>query len=341
MSALEATALREVALGDGLTVTALGYGGMSLSDAYGPISPDDAVRTVHHALDAGIRFIDTANIYGRGASELAVGKAVAGHRDELVIATKFGIDRGPVGARQIRGEPEYVHRQIDRSLQRLGLDHVDLYYQHRIAKDVPIEETVGAMAELVAAGKVRHLGLSEATADEIRRASAVHPIAAVQSEWSIVSRDVELSVIAAAIETGTGFVPYAPLSRAWLTDAFAPAQIGDGDVRRTFPRFTAENLAANTALRAEVQRLAARAGLTTAQLALAWLFDKGRRLGIAVAPIPGSRFATHLDEWMPAVDATLPDDIVAALDTVAARISGPRHLDPHWTSVHGDLPPGT
>lgn len=335
--ALESTALREVALGDGLTVTALGYGGMSLSPAYGPISPDEAVRTVHHALDAGIRFIDTANIYGGGDSERAVGRAVAGHRDELVIATKFGIDKGPVGGRQVRGEPAYVHAQIDLSLQRLGLDHVDLYYQHRIAKDVPIEETVGAMSELVAAGKVRHLGLSEATADELRRAHAVHPIAAVQSEWSLLSRDVELSVIPAAIETGAGFVPYAALSRGMLTDRFTAAQIGPGDIRPTFPRFTPENLARNEALRTELRALAADSGLTSAQLALAWLFDRGARLGIAVAPIPGSRFAAHIDEWLPATGAALDADVVAALDTFADRVAGPRHLDPQWTSVHGDL----
>lgn len=336
------TTLPLVDLGDGLTVTALGYGGMSLTDVYGPISEDEGVRTVRHALDAGIRFLDTANVYGGGISERVVGRAVTGRRDEVVIASKFGIAGGPIGSRNINGDPAYMREQLDASLQRLGVERIDLYYQHRIDQQVPIEETVGALAEQVAAGKIGHIGLSEATGDEIRRAARVHPIAAVQSEWSVVSRDVEQNVIPAVIEVGAAFVPYAPLSRAWLTDDFSPAQIGDGDVRRGFPRFTAENLERNAGLRAELGELAAASGLTRAQLALAWLFDRGRRLGLSVAPIPGSRLPRHVDEWMPAADAVgsaravLSDEVVARLDTFADRISGPRHKDRTWTSQRGD-----
>jgi len=329
--------LPAVALGDGLTVTALGYGGMSLTDVYGPVDDETALATLRHALDAGIAFVDTANVYGGGRSERIVAQAIAGRRDELVLATKFGIAGGPIGQRAIRNDAGYMREQLEASLRRLGTEHVDLYYLHRVDTEASIEETVGAMAQLVAEGKVRHLGLSEATADEVRRANAVHPIAAVQSEWSVVSRDVERSVIPAAIETGTAFVPYCPLSRAWLTDDFDPAQIGAGDVRHGFPRFADGNLARNAPLRAELRALADTAGLTSAQLALAWLFDRGARLGIPVAPIPGSRFARHVDEWLPAARARLDPAVAERLDGFAARISGPRHVDPTWTSQRGDL----
>ncbi|WP_460772101.1 aldo/keto reductase [Microbacterium sp. GXF7504] len=330
------TALPTVALGDDLRVSALGYGGMSLSDVYGSVDDDTALATLTHAVDAGVTFVDTANIYGAGRSERIISRFVGSRRDDIVLATKFGIAGGPIGARTVCGRPEYVREQIDLSLGRLGTDHVDLYYQHRVDPDVPIEETVGAMAELVHAGKVRHLGLSEATADEIRRANAVHPIAAVQTEWSVVSRDVEASVVPTAAELGIGFVPYSPLSRAWLTDAFAPEQIGEGDGRPKFPRFRPENLAANAALRDEYLAVAADAGLTGAQLALAWLYTRAEALGIRIAPIPGSRFAAHVDEWLPGVGVRLDAETMARLEPVAARISGDRSFDRGWTSQRGE-----
>ena len=328
--------LPPVELGDGLTVTALGYGAMSLTDVYGPVDDDTALATLTHAVDSGIRFVDTANVYGDGRSERIISRLLKTRRDDVVLATKFGIHGGTAGKRGVRGTPEYVHEQIDLSLQRLGTDHVDLYYQHRVDPDVPIEETVGAMAELVTAGKVRHLGLSEATADEIRRANAVHPIAAIQTEWSIVSRDVERAVIPAAIETGTGFVPYSPLSRGWLGDDFDAARIGPGDMRPNFPRFAPRNLAANAALREEYLRIAADAGLTGTELAFAWLFTRAGALGIPIAPIPGSRFAAHVDGWIGGVGMTLDAETMARLDGFADRVQGARSFDRNWTSLRGE-----
>jgi len=330
------TALPATTLGDGLRVSALGYGGMSLTDVYGPVDDETALATLTHAVDAGLTFVDTANLYGAGRSERIISRLLTTRRDEVVLATKFGIAGGAIGARTICGRPDYVREQIDLSLGRLGTDHVDLYYQHRVDPDVPIEETVGAMAELVQAGKVRHLGLSEATADEIRRANAVHPIAAVQTEWSVVSRDVEASVIPTAAELGIGFVPYSPLSRAWLTDAFSPEQIGEGDGRPRFPRFRPENLAANAPLRSEYLAVAAEQGLTGAQLALAWLYTRAEAFGIRIAPIPGSRFAAHVDEWLPAIDARLDADTMARLEPLAARIRGDRSFNRSWTSQRGE-----
>lgn len=334
---MASTPLSPRTLGDSLTVSALGYGGMSLSDVYGPIDDETALATLTHAVDSGITFVDTANIYGGGRSERTISQLIATRRDDITLATKFGIDGGRVGGRGVRGDAAYVREQMDASLTRLGTDHVDLYYQHRVDPNVPIEETVGAMAELVAAGKVRHLGLSEATADEIARAHAVHPIAAIQSEWNVVSRDVELSVVPMAAKLGIGFVPYSPLSRSWLSDSFAPSDIGDGDVRPTFPRFLPDNLAQNTPLRAEYLQLAAAAGLTGTQLALAWLYTRADDLGIVSAPIPGSRFSAHVDEWIGSVDHRLDADTMAALDTFASRIQGARSFDVNWTSQRGDL----
>lgn len=329
--------LATVTHGDGLTVSALGYGAMSLTPVYGPIGKGAALRTLIHAVDSGLTFVDTANVYGGGVSETVISRLLATRRDDITLATKFGIAGGGIGARQVKGDPAYVREQIDASLQRLQTDHVDLYYQHRVDPDVPIEETVGAMAELVAAGKVRHLGLSEATADEVRRAHAVHPIAVIQSEWNLVSRDVERSVVPTAVELGVGFVPYSPLSRAWLTNDFDPSRIGEGDARPRFPRFSAENLASNAALRSEILAVAADEGLTGAQLALAWLFEQGRRFGIPLSPIPGSRYPAHIDEWLPGATAALSDDAMSRLDGVAARIQGGRSFDVNWTSERGDL----
>lgn len=306
---------------------------MSLSDVYGPVSDDDALRTLTHAVDAGVTFVDTANIYGEGRSEQIISRLLRTRRDEVQLASKFGIlQRGRIGQRGVSGRPEYVRRMLEESLQRLGTDRLDLYYQHRVDPEVPIEDTVGALSELVAEGKIRHIGISEATGDELRRAAAVHPIAAVQSEWSIISRDVEAHVVPAARELGIGFVPYSPLGRQWLTGAFDPAAMEVADGRPKFPRFAPENLAANRPVLDEVRAVAAEARVTAAQLALAWLYDKGRTLGLPVVPIPGTRSARRVDENLAAVEIALAPEHVARLDALATRISGHRSFDPAWVS---------
>lgn len=323
-----------ITLGDGLEVPRQGYGGMSLSDIYGPVSDDDALRTLTHAVDAGVTFIDTANIYGDGRSERIISRLLRTRRDEVQLASKFGIvGGGGVGRRGIRGDGPYVREQLELSLKRLGTDHLDLYYQHRVDPSVPIEETVGALAELVAEGKIRHIGISEATGDELRRAASVHPIAAVQSEWSIVSRDVEAHVVPAARELGIGFVPYSPLSRQWLTGAFDPAAVGEEDGRPKFPRFAPEALAANQPVLDEVRAVAAEAGVTPGQLSLAWLHEKGRALGLPVVPIPGTRFPERVDENLAAADIRLDPEHVARLEALADRVQGHRSFDPAWVSA--------
>ncbi|MEE2030971.1 aldo/keto reductase [Rhodococcus chondri] len=324
-----------VRLAPGLTVSAQGYGAMSVSPAYGPADPDEALATLHHAVDQGITFIDTANVYGDGVSETVVGKLLADRRDEVQLATKFGLVGavGSSGNRRIDGRPEYAKQCIDESLSRLGVDSVDLYYLHRVDPQVPIEESVGALADLVQAGKVRHIGLSEATGDELRRAHAVHPIAAIQSEWSIVSRDVEKNVVPTAVELGIGFVPYSPVSRGLLTDGFDPAEIGEKDLRRRFPRFDDEALPANLSVRSEVQAVAREAGATAAQVALAWLDAKGREFGLPSVAIPGTRYAARVTENAGALDVTLTGEHVARLDALAAQVAGPRAADPQWVSL--------
>ncbi|GGH44631.1 aldo/keto reductase [Microbacterium album] len=327
-------ALDTVELGDGLRVTRQGYGGMSLSDIYGPVSDEDALRTLTHAVDSGVTFIDTANIYGEGRSERIISRLLRTRRDEVQLASKFGIIMGgSVGKRGIRGDRAYVREQLELSLARLGTDHLDLYYQHRVDPDVPIEETVGALSELVTEGKIRHIGISEATADELRRASAVHPIAAVQSEWSIVSRDVETHVVPAARELGIGFVPYSPLGRQWLTGAFDPAAMREGDGRPKFPRFAPDALEANRPVLDEVLAVAAEAEIAPAQLALAWLYDKGRTLGLPVVPIPGTRSPERVDENVAAAGIRLDPAHVARLDALAARVVGHRSFNPTWVSA--------
>ena len=333
MSTTPAT-LTAVTLGDGLTVSLQGYGGMSLTPVYGPIDPDDALRTVTHAVDSGLTFIDTANVYGNGLSEQTIARLIATRRDEVQLASKFGIlSGGGIGARGIRGDRAYVFEQIDLSLARLGTDHLDLYYQHRVDPEVPIEETVGALAELVQAGKIRHIGLSEPTGDELRRAVAVHPIAAVQSEWSIISRDVERHVIPTAIELGVGFVPYSPLGRQWLTGLFDRASLTDGDGRHKFPRFAPEALAANQPMLDEVLAVAREAGVSPAQVALAWIYDKGRALGVAVSPIPGSRFIERVDENLAAAGIRLDAAHVERLDALADRVVAGRSFNSQWVSA--------
>lgn len=249
------------------------------------------------------------------------------------MATKFGLVGAlGTGNRGIDGRPEYAKRAIDESLSRLGVDSVDLYYLHRVDPTVPIEDTVGALAELVQAGKIRHIGLSEATGDELRRAHAVHPIAAIQSEWSIVSRDVEKNVVPTAAELGIGFVPYSPVSRGLLTDDFDAGQIGDRDLRRRFPRFDAEALPANLQVRAAVRAVADEAEATVAQVALAWLDARAQQFGLPSIAIPGSRYAARVTENAGALDVRLTDEQLVRLDALADTVVGGRAADPTWVS---------
>lgn len=322
-----------VALAPGLTVSAQGYGAMSVSPAYGPVDLDEALATLHHAVDLGITFVDTADVYGDGTSERVVGKLLKDRGDEVQVATKFGLVGAlGTGNRGIDGRPEYAKRAIDQSLSRLGVDSVDLYYLHRVDPTVPIEDTVGALAELVQAGKIRHIGLSEATGDELRRAHAVHPIAAIQSEWSIVSRDVEKNVVPTAAELGIGFVPYSPVSRGLLTDDFDAGQIGDRDLRRRFPRFDADALPANLQVRAAVRAVADEAEATVAQVALAWLDARARQFGLSSVAIPGSRYAVRVTENAGALDVRLTDEQLVRLDALADTVVGGRAADPTWVS---------
>lgn len=309
-----------------LTVSALGLGCMGMSEFYG--TPDEAggIATIHRALDLGVTFLDTADMYGPFTNERLVGKALAGRRDGVQLATKFGNERNPDGSWVgVNGRPEYVRKAADASLERLGVDHLDLYYQHRVDKTVPIEETVGAMKELVEAGKVRHLGLSEASAETIRRAHAVHPITALQSEYSLFTRDLEDTILPTLRELGIGLVPYSPLGRGMLTGA-VPADAAD-DARSSgrFPRFQGDNLAANLALVDKVRELAAQHGCTPGQLALAWVLAQGED----VAPIPGTKRVRYLEENVGAVDVELGAEDLAALEAAVPRdaVAGERYGD--------------
>jgi aryl-alcohol dehydrogenase-like predicted oxidoreductase len=312
---------------NGAEVSRLGLGCMGMSFAYGATDDTESIATLHRALDLGITFLDTADLYGFGANEELVGRAIAERRDEVFLATKFGIVGDPRDAskRGVNGSPAYVRSSIDGSLQRLGLDHVDLYYQHRADPDVPVEETVGAMAELVEAGKVRYLGLSEASADTIRRAHAVHPITAVQSEWSLFSRDIEESVLPTCRELGIGIVPYSPLGRGMLTGA-APTNLAADDFRRTLPRFNDENLEANLALVDEIRAVAARYDATPGQVALAWVLAQGND----VAPIPGTKRRKYLEENAAALELELSADDLAALAKLTPL--GARYADMTWVN---------
>ncbi|MCX5043059.1 aldo/keto reductase [Aldersonia sp. NBC_00410] len=322
------------ALAPGLVVSAQGYGAMSVAPAYGPVDPAEALATLHHSIDIGVTFIDTANVYGEGASERAVGEVLRTRRDEVQLATKFGlVGNIAAGQRGIDGRPEHVAGFLDASLERLGVDHVDLYYLHRVDPNVPIEETVGAIAEQVSAGKVGHIGLSEATGDELRRAHAVHPIAAIQSEWSVWSRDVERAVVPTAAELGIGFVPYSPVGRGFLTGTFEPGQIGENDLRRRFPRFAPDALPGNAKVLAVVEDIAAETDGTPAQVVLAWLYAKGREFSLPVVPIPGTRYAPRVTENAGALNLDLTADQVARLDELAAITVGARTADPTWVSL--------
>lgn len=324
-----------IRLGDDLTVSALGFGGMALTSVYGESDETESLATLNHCLDVGVTFIDTANVYGGGGNEQLIAKVLSDRRDDVTLATKFGITGNPLtGERNVRGDAAYVRQAIDESLTRLGTDVVDLYYMHRRDVTVPIEETVGAMAELVTAGKVRHLGLSEVTADELRAAVAVHPIAAVQSEWSIWSRDVERNVVPAAAELGVGFVPYSPLGRGFLTGSLrSGADFGASDFRRAMPRFSDDALAANIAVVDVIDRIAGEQAATPAQVALAWLRYRADALGVAAVPIPGTRRAARVDENAASLDVTLTDAQLAALDDAGALVSGERFGDLTWISA--------
>jgi aryl-alcohol dehydrogenase-like predicted oxidoreductase len=321
------------ALGQGLEVSAQGLGCMGMSQVYGPADEAESLATIARALELGVTFLDTADVYGLGHNEQLVGRAIAGRRDDVVLATKFGIARRPDdnAFRSVNGRPEYVRSACDASLERLGVDHIDLYYQHRADPNVPIEDTVGAMAELVAAGKVRNLGLSEAAADTIRRAHAVHPISALQSEWSLWSRDVEDEDVPSARELGIGIVPYSPLGRGFLSGQIRSTDdLSRGDFRRGTPRFEGENFNRNLEVVERVRTIAAEKGITPGQLALAWVQAQGDD----VVPIPGTKRRTYLEENVGALDVTLTADDIAELEAVASTsaVSGARTADMTWVA---------
>ncbi len=325
-----------VSLGDGLSVSAIGFGAMALTPIYGAVDDTKSLATLNHCLDVGVTFIDTANIYGGGENERLIANLLQDRRDEVTLATKFGIAGNPAaGQLTVRGDAAYVRQCIEQSLGRLNTDVVDLYYLHRRDPGVPIEETVGAMAELVTAGKVCHLGLSEVTADELRAAVAVHPIAAVQSEWSIWSRDVERNVVPAAAELGVGFVPYSPLGRGFLTGTLRSAAdlSSPTDFRRTMPRFGQAALEANLAVVDAVTSVADELGATGAQVALAWLRHRGEKFGVTSVPIPGTRRSERVDENLDSLAVTLGPEQLAALDAAGALVTGDRFEDLSWVSA--------
>ncbi|MFI1538325.1 aldo/keto reductase [Streptomyces anandii] len=320
-----------------LEVSAIGLGAMGMSAFYGSSDEDEAIRTIRRALELGVDFIDTAQLYGPLTNEMLVGRAIKGHRDEYVIATKFNYrmddavpgDMSTIGRQD--GSAEHVRSSVHGSLQRLGTDYIDLYYQHRVDPEVPIEETVGALAELVAEGKIRHIGLSEAAPETIRRANAVHPVTAVQTEYSLWTRDPEAEVLPACRELGIGFVPYSPLGRGFLAGRFSsPDELDENDWRRSGPRFTGDNLEANLRLAGKVKEIAAEKDVTPAQLAIAWVLAQGEDL----VPIPGTKRRTYLEQNAGAVGIELTADDLARIDAELPRAAGARYDEAGMRAVN-------
>ncbi|MGW1054773.1 aldo/keto reductase [Streptomyces sp. NPDC001118] len=330
--------IRKVELGTGGPLVGVqGFGSMGISAAYGQTDDVAARDTLEATVEAGVTLIDTADMYGVGANEEFLAPFVAAHRDEITLATKFGIEyrADDPSYRAIRNDPGYIKTAVEASLRRLDVEVIDLYYMHRRDPGIPLAESVGAMAELVREGKVKHLGLSEVTGAELREAHAVHPIAAVQTEWSLFSRDVEHSVVGAAADLGVAFVPYSPLGRGFLTGSFSDAdkELSASDFRKLLPRYTGDNAKANTALLAPVQEIAAERGATTAQIALAWLHQRAEVHGLTVVPIPGTRKRSRLLENAGATRITLSADELAVLEPIAGQVAGARYADMSLTSA--------